>query len=311
MRALALAIAVGLTGCATGQERAAPAAPVPRVALAGDLSGFFDCLRREGGALVSAHRGGPAPGFAENSIPTFERTLGLAPAMIEADVRMSADGALVLMHDETVDRTTDGTGRIGELTLAEVQALSLEDETGRVLDAHPPSLRQALDWAGGRTILLLDVKRGAPLERAVEAVRTARAEDRVIIIVYSAEDAITVHRLDAQLMVAAPIGSVADLERLRQAEVDLTRVLAWTGTREPDSALNVALALRGVEVVFGTLGPSETSWDARFAREGDRGYAAFAETGLSVIATDRPEAAYRALDEWDGEGWAPGRCLAQ
>jgi glycerophosphoryl diester phosphodiesterase len=307
---LALAVTLALGACSAERKEAAAVAPVPPLAPA-DLAAFFDCVRTEGGALVAAHRGGAAAGFAENSIAAFERTLAAAPAIIEADVRMSADGALVLMHDETVDRTTNGTGRVADLTLAQLQALSLKDAGGRVLEAHPPSLRQALDWARGRTILELDVKRAAPLERAVEAVREAEAQNRVVIVVYSEEDAITVHRLDPSLMISAPIDGAADLDRLREAHVDLTRVLAWTGTAEPNSALNVALARRAVEVIFGTVGPAQTSWDARFAREGDQGYAAFAETGLEVIVTDRPEAAYRALDQWDGEGWAPGRCLGR
>ncbi len=55
----------------------------------------------------------------------------------------------------------------------------------------------------------------------------------------------------------------------RARGVDLTRMLAWTGTNEPNAALNVALAARGVEAMFGTLGGRE-SWDERFARSGRR-----------------------------------------
>jgi hypothetical protein len=72
----------------------------------------------------------------------------------------------------------------------------------------------------------------------------------------------------------------------------------------------VILSQRGVEAIFGTNGSGDSSWDERFAREGRHdGYAAFADSGLEIISTDRPEAAYRALDQSDGEGWAPGRCL--
>ncbi len=97
---------------------------------------FFDCLRESGQTVVAAHRGGPEPGFAENAIPTFENTLTQAPALLEIDIRETSDGALVLMHDDTLERTTTGAGAVREATLAELQALSLEDETGDVLDAH-------------------------------------------------------------------------------------------------------------------------------------------------------------------------------
>jgi glycerophosphoryl diester phosphodiesterase len=110
------------------------------------------------------------------------------------------------------------------------------------------------------------------------------------------------------MMLSVPVSSIEELEELEERGIDLTRVLAWTGTDEPDAALNVALAQRGVETAFGTLG----DWDRRFEREGGDQYAAFAETGLTVISTDRPVAAVRDVDAHDGEeGFAALRCLGE
>ena len=73
--------------------------------------------------LIFAHRGGGGI-TPEETLPTFLRAQGEdASAVIEMDVRRTADGALVLLHDETVDRTTNGTGAVASLTLAQVQAL--------------------------------------------------------------------------------------------------------------------------------------------------------------------------------------------
>jgi len=274
-----------------------------------NLSAFFDCLRERGQTVVAAHRGGPEPGYAENAIETFEHTLTLAPALLEIDIAETSDGQLVLMHDEDVARTTTGEGAVDELTLAQFEALTLEDETGRALDAHPPTLRQALDWAAGRAILELDVKRGVAYEDVVAEVRAAGAADRVVFITYSTDAAIRVHRLAPELMLSVSIEDVSDLAELERAEVDLAHVLAWTGIEEPNSALNVALAERGVEAMFGTLGNPARSWDGRFEREGDDQYAAFAETGLVLISTDRTAAAARDLDAADGvEGHGVLQC---
>ena len=79
----------------------------------GDLNGFFDCLEENGAALVSAHRGGAYPGFPENSIAAMGHVLAEAPAVMEVDVATSADGVLYLMHDDTLDRTTTGSGAVG------------------------------------------------------------------------------------------------------------------------------------------------------------------------------------------------------
>jgi glycerophosphoryl diester phosphodiesterase len=311
VRAALFAAALCVLAACTSQAptAATPAASGAQRVTPDDLGAFFDCLREQDATVVAAHRGGPAPGYPENALPTFARTVEAVPALVEVDVALTRDGALVLMHDDTVDRTTTGQGRVRDLTLAEIQALRLRDERGTVTGARAPTLAEALDWAEGKTVLELDVKRGTPLARVVEAVRAAGAEERVVVIVYSLRDAISVHRLAPRLMLSVSIDDASDLDALAEAHVDLARVLAWTGTEEPNAALNAALRGRGIETLFGTLGGSG-SWDRRFAREGGAGYAAFAETGLQVIASDRPIEAHRAIDAGDGvEGWAGAACL--
>ena len=73
--------------------------------------------------------------------------------------------------------------------------------------------------------------------------------------------------------------------------------------------LNAALAHRGVEAMFGTLGNPLRSWDGRFLREGRDQYGRLAATGLSLISSDRPVEAVRDLDAQDGvEGYAALGC---
>ena len=73
--------------------------------------------------LVIAHRGGA--GLApENTLYAFERARDLGVDVIELDVRSTSDGSLVVFHDATVDRTTDGTGRVNEKTLEELKNLN-------------------------------------------------------------------------------------------------------------------------------------------------------------------------------------------
>lgn len=303
-RLLLACAAIALAACET-----VPAVPEARDRTPVDIAAFFDCVRERSLTVISAHRGGDQP--AENAIATFERTLGGAPGpvAIEVDVRRTRDGVLVLMHDETLERTTTGTGKVADITLAAFRRLQLKDEAGRVLDAHPPTLKQALDWSRSKAMLQIDVKRGAPFAEVVAAVREAGAENRVVIIVYNTEDALAVHRMAPELMISAPAESIAALEAVSSTRVDLSRILGWTGTREPNSAMNVALAEKGVEIIFGTLGDPATSWDGRFAREGDQGYTALADTGVHMIATDRPLEAMRAIDDADGPGAPATACL--
>lgn len=75
-----------------------------------------------GRVLVIAHRGG-AGLWPENTLYAFERAAALGVDVIEMDVRATVDGELVVLHDERVERTTDGAGRVGALTLAELKRL--------------------------------------------------------------------------------------------------------------------------------------------------------------------------------------------
>jgi glycerophosphoryl diester phosphodiesterase len=80
-------------------------------------------LREPGqSAFVAAHRGDRAHA-PENTMPAFEAAFASGLAMVETDVQLTADGYPVLLHDPTVDRTTNGSGAVADLTLAEVQAL--------------------------------------------------------------------------------------------------------------------------------------------------------------------------------------------
>src|SRR5690606_3823 len=97
-------------------------------------------------------------GYPENAIETFEYWAKQFPLIIECDVRMSKDSVLVLMHDETLDRTSNGNGAIHKSTLDELKKLRLKDSNGELTDYQIPTLEEALIWGKGNVIFTLDVK---------------------------------------------------------------------------------------------------------------------------------------------------------
>ncbi|MCX8065362.1 MAG: glycerophosphodiester phosphodiesterase family protein [Candidatus Hydrogenedentes bacterium] len=83
---------------------------------------MFLCFYANSQTFVCAHRG-DAKNAPENTIPAIKSAVEKGVHMIEFDVRMTKDGHLVLMHDETVDRTTNGKGKVSELTSHEIYSL--------------------------------------------------------------------------------------------------------------------------------------------------------------------------------------------
>ncbi len=102
------------------------------------------------GVVAIAHRGEHLA-HPENTIPAFEEAIRVGADFIEVDVRTSADGKLVLSHDATVDRCTNGKGRVAEMTFEQLEAL---DAGG----ARIPSFDQVLDLARGKIGIYVDVK---------------------------------------------------------------------------------------------------------------------------------------------------------
>lgn len=288
---------------------ACAAAPLGQTPAAPAMAGYFDCVRQAGGVLLSAHRAVSGVDHPENSVAAIEATGRAVPGvLVEIDVALTRDGALVLMHDDTLERTTTGQGRVAELTLGEVRAVRLKAGDGTVTDAPPPTLREALQAAGQvGAIASLDLKPADQtatmvLARAVVAeVRAAGAQDRVVLITYSAEAARAVAALAPEMMLSAGVDELTDLDGLNAPQI-----LAWTGTREARPALWRMLGEAGVEVQFGTLGRPGRRLDDLYAADGDVSeYRVLAQQGAVVIATDTPLAARTALAEPLA---AAGRC---
>lgn len=113
-------------------------------------------LDPNGDVLVTAHRAAHAR-YPENSIEAIREAIRLNVDIIEIDVKVSKDGVPFLMHDRTMDRTTNGKGDPEQLTWEELQRLSIVDK-GKVTRLKIPSLETALKEAQGRILVDLDLK---------------------------------------------------------------------------------------------------------------------------------------------------------
>jgi glycerophosphoryl diester phosphodiesterase len=243
--------------------------------------------------LVSAHRGGPYPGFPENSLEAFENVIQHTSAIIEFDVAITKDSVLVLMHDNTVDRTTNGKGKVIDLTFEEIRSLNLVDKDGAETDFLVPTLEEVLKWGKGKVLFTVDIKRDVPFEMVVEAIKSQQAEPYAAVITYSVESAKKIHNLHSELMLSVTIRNEEELEKIDESGIPSENIIAFTGVSSRLPAFNDILHQRGIYTILGVMGNLDNSAKAR----GDEVYVGLVQRGADILATDRPIEAAKAIQE--------------
>ena len=105
--------------------------------------------------IVVAHRGDwiNAP---ENSLQGIQNCIDMRVDMVEIDVRKTIDGQLILMHDKTINRTTNSTGLVEELFFDSIMTIRLKDRHGNITSHKIPTLEEALVLAKGKILINLD-----------------------------------------------------------------------------------------------------------------------------------------------------------
>jgi glycerophosphoryl diester phosphodiesterase len=241
--------------------------------------------------LVGAHRGGPQQNFPENCIATFENTLQHTYAIMEIDPRYSKDGAIVVHHDATLERTTTGKGRVAKLTLQELKELHLKDIEGHITDFQIPTLDEVLDWARGKTILVLDQK-DVPVEARVRKIEEHQAESYAMLIVYSFKGARKCYELNKNIMMEVMIPNREKFHEFDETDIPWSNIIAFVGHTPPtDKELLKMIHAKGTCCMVGTSRNLDREFIAnRASGTGsiEQHYRALLRQGIDVIETDIP-----------------------
>jgi glycerophosphoryl diester phosphodiesterase len=234
---------------------------------------------------VIAHRGG-ALAAPENTLAAFEHAVTLGVDAVECDVRLSADGHVVVCHDETVDRTTDGRGEIARLRLDALKGLDAAARWRGPERAHGaqriPLLADVLE-ACPHVALIIELKTPQVAERALEVVHAAGAAHRVLFGAF-----------DQRALEAPRRAGLPTIASEREVLSTLPQILFRPVNAAPYAALAISPTRYGIPVPLGLLARRVTTplhvWtvnDVRVAvscwRRGARG-----------IITDDPAAILRA-----------------
>lgn len=154
---------------------------------------------------IIAHRG--ASGYApENTLPAIQKALDLGVDMIDIDVRMTKDEEIILMHDPTVERTTNGIGAVKHMTFAEIRELDAGVKfDSKFTGEKVPTLREVLDLVDGRAVVLIEIKHEQDhhedfAERLVKVIQNERnGYEWCILQSYEADYLEIVHELDQKV----------------------------------------------------------------------------------------------------------------
>jgi len=190
------------------------------------------------------HRGaaGHAP---ENTLAAIRKGIALGVDFVEFDIQRSRDGRLVLLHDERVNRTTDGAGRVSSLTWEELQLLDAGD------GERIPSLEAALEAASGRVGVMIEAKTPGTGPAIYRAVQAAAFSGPVVYASFLHEEILEIRRIDPLARTLALMGRVppSDAAFAHEAKATLVGLAHDSATGELIDALHNA----GLEVWLYTV----------------------------------------------------------
>ncbi|WP_237212897.1 glycerophosphodiester phosphodiesterase [Falsiroseomonas oryziterrae] len=244
--------------------------------------------------LIAAHRGGLFL-WPENSALAFREAAGLALEQAECDVHMTADGEVVVMHDATLDRTTDATGPVAARTAAEFRQTRVRGTAGEA----PPTLAEYLAILGASPVApRIEIKgdgarRPYPgiVRRTLALLDAARQRERSWIIGFNAETMAEAQAAGGLAGVAwlVEIPTLTDLGLDAVIEVARARGFAEIGMHE--SVLDAALVgrLRAAGLGIGTWGANHEASIRRML-----------DLRVDIFASDDPPLAIRLRAERGG-----------
>lgn len=250
-----------------------------------------------------AHRGGAAL-WPENSLLAFRNAIAAGSRLLEFDVHRTADGDVAVIHDPTLDRTTNASGPVARRTAAALRGVRLKAADGALLDEGVPMLGDVLAVAGAGITLLVEIKTPGPavvyqrdgeritavpgaryegLEQAVlDRLRAAGAADRALIMAFN-PDVLAALRAVAPAQATALLVDRHHVERVGATGADAAQWAAaaranYLGMHWSLCDAAAVAAARAAGVAIGVF----TVNDAAAMRR-------LAALGVDVIITDRPD----------------------
>jgi glycerophosphoryl diester phosphodiesterase len=247
--------------------------------------------------LICAHRGDwrNAP---ENSIQAIKLASQMGVDMVEIDVRTTKDDVLVLMHDETLDRTTSGKGRVSELDYSALQDLQLKNAIGTWTKNKIPKLEEALRFSKDKIDLNIDLKDQSQLQRVLKMVEELGMLDQVLFkqngVVTTAKSTFGSYLNRIRFMPIVDLSDENALETVNEYLESNIKLEAFEILVEAESSdffkMKDLIKSKGQKIWINSL------WDNMCANHSDDRaiddigvYQWYIDHGIDMIQTDRPQ----------------------
>ena len=236
--------------------------------------------------IVSAHRAGKGiAGYPENCLQTIQYLSKKGIHSFEIDIFESADGDLMLMHDDKLGRTATGQGVVSQMTTEALLKERLKDDFGKETDFQIPLLKDVLAWCKQHgAYLMLDFKKGISYKKVAELVRAEQMQAQVVLISYNVEQAKALYRVAPEMLISVTIRNQSELDRILETGIEREKLVAFTGVHLADDSLYKKLNELRIPSILGTLG----NLDKRAEARGDHLYKEWAQKGIQIFSTDRP-----------------------
>ena len=235
-----------------------------------------------------AHHRGASRYAPENTLPALEKAIRLGADFVEFDLQTTKDGGFVLLHDRTLDRTTDGRGQAREWDLAKIQALDAGSWFGRPFARTPvPTLDAFLEAAAGRIDLYVDAKDIAP--EAVAAALKRHGLGGRSVVYQSANYLEKLRAIDPTIRRMPPLRAAASLDSVAERVQPYAFDTNWSILSKD---LIDRCHAKGIKVFSDALGSHENVKD----------YQRAIRDGIDLIQTNQPLRVLRAIELLDKGG---------
>jgi len=234
---------------------------------------------------VSAHRGGSGiKGYPENSVETFEHLYQKGIQIFEIDVAETKDQQLILMHDNSLQRTSTGRQDVNQVDLKTIKEYFLVDDFGQQTSFSIPTFAEALNWGKQKPIyFMVDIKKGVDYKDIVSTIKQANMQNQVVLVTYTVGQAKKLHQLAPEMLLSVSMRNERELNEMLNSGIPTDKMVAFTGTRRNDKSFLDKIHAKNIVVIFGTLG----NLDKSSAAKNGQLYRDLENDGVDIFATDR------------------------